>query len=175
MEVQVRSVVPSLAFTTFPLASLTVSTAPARYLPASSVFAKLTPPEGSSHIILPFASMDGVRVGNAQETQGKTGVTVLCFPDSAKTGVDISGGGVRFISDTRMQDANYLFLIFPMELNGQKQMVELMAKVIALNFNPDLGTFTYRMKFVYKDTKMQEKIVRFIFEEERRIRKKELG
>ena len=89
--------------------------------------------------------------------------------------VDISGGGVRFISDTRMQDANYLFLVFPMELNGQKQMVELMAKVIALNFNPDLGTFTYRMKFVYKDTKMQEKIVRFIFEEERRIRKKELG
>ena len=42
---------------------------------------------------IPFASMDGVRVGNAQEIQGKTGVTVLCFPNSAKTGVDISGGG----------------------------------------------------------------------------------
>ena len=89
--------------------------------------------------------------------------------------VDISGGGVRFISDTRMQDANYLFLIFGIEVNGQKQLVELMAKVIAVNFNPDLGTFTYRMKFIYKDSKMQETIVRFIFEEERRIRKKELG
>lgn len=42
---------------------------------------------------IPFTAIDGVQVGNAQETQGKTGVTVLCFPNGAKTGVDISGGG----------------------------------------------------------------------------------
>ena len=42
---------------------------------------------------IPFTSIDGVQVGNAQENQGKTGVTVLCFPNGAKTGVDISGGG----------------------------------------------------------------------------------
>lgn len=42
---------------------------------------------------IPFTAIDGVRVGNAQDTQGKTGVTVLCFPDGARTGVDISGGG----------------------------------------------------------------------------------
>lgn len=42
---------------------------------------------------IPFASIDGVQVGNAQNEQGKTGVTVLCFADGAKTGVNISGGG----------------------------------------------------------------------------------
>ena len=40
-----------------------------------------------------FESMDGVCVGNAQNNEGKTGVTVLCFPKGAKTGIDISGGG----------------------------------------------------------------------------------
>ena len=42
---------------------------------------------------IPFSSMDGVCVGNAQNDEGKTGVTVFCFKDGAKTGVDISGGG----------------------------------------------------------------------------------
>ena len=91
------------------------------------------------------------------------------------TMVDISGGGVRFISDTRMQDANYLFVIFTIATGGKKIVAELMGKVIAINFNPDVGNYTYRLKFLYKDSKMQETIVRFIFEEERRIRKKELG
>ena len=89
--------------------------------------------------------------------------------------VDISGGGVRFITDTKMQDSNYLFLIFVIAVNGKKIIAELMAKVIAVNYNPDIGNYTYRMKFIYKDSKLQETIVRFIFEEERRIRKKELG
>jgi len=40
-----------------------------------------------------FSSIEGVRVGNAQDDQAKTGVTVLCFPEGALTGVDISGGG----------------------------------------------------------------------------------
>ncbi|MBO4852319.1 MAG: P1 family peptidase [Schwartzia sp.] len=42
---------------------------------------------------IPFSSIEGVTVGNAQDDTAKTGVTVLCFPDGAKTGVDISGGG----------------------------------------------------------------------------------
>ncbi len=42
---------------------------------------------------IPFQTIDGVSVGNAQSEEGKTGVTVLVFPGGAKTGVDISGGG----------------------------------------------------------------------------------
>ncbi len=43
---------------------------------------------------IPFSALDGVRVGNAQDDAGLTGVTVLCFPGGAKTGVDIRGGGL---------------------------------------------------------------------------------
>ncbi len=42
---------------------------------------------------IPFSVLEGVRIGNAQDDAAKTGVTVLCFPAGAKTGVDISGGG----------------------------------------------------------------------------------
>ena len=42
---------------------------------------------------IPFSSIEGVRIGNAQDDVAKTGVTVLCFPAGAKAGVDISGGG----------------------------------------------------------------------------------
>ena len=42
---------------------------------------------------IPFQTIESVCVGNAQDNEGKTGVTVVCFPKGAKTGVDISGGG----------------------------------------------------------------------------------
>ena len=42
---------------------------------------------------IPFTALEGVQVGNAQNDAGKTGVTVLYFRDTAKTGVHISGGG----------------------------------------------------------------------------------
>ena len=37
--------------------------------------------------------IDGLRVGNAQNDDAKTGVTVLLFENGARVGVDISGGG----------------------------------------------------------------------------------
>ena len=40
-----------------------------------------------------ITELDGVCVGNAQDTQAKTGVTVMLFPQGARAGVDISGGG----------------------------------------------------------------------------------
>lgn len=40
-----------------------------------------------------FFEIDGVRIGNAQDTEAQTGVTVLLFDNGAAVGVDISGGG----------------------------------------------------------------------------------
>ncbi len=37
--------------------------------------------------------MNGVRIGNAQNEEAKTGVTVLLFDGGARVGIDISGGG----------------------------------------------------------------------------------
>lgn len=40
-----------------------------------------------------ITSMKGLKIGNAQNEEAKTGVTVLLFENGAKVGVDISGGG----------------------------------------------------------------------------------
>lgn len=40
-----------------------------------------------------ITDIEGLRIGNAQNEEAKTGVTVLMFDQGAKAGVDISGGG----------------------------------------------------------------------------------
>lgn len=42
---------------------------------------------------IPVTTMDGLRIGNAQNIEAGTGVTVLIFDHDAKVGVDVSGGG----------------------------------------------------------------------------------
>ena len=37
--------------------------------------------------------IEGLRIGNAQDLEAMTGVTVLRFDEGAKAGCDISGGG----------------------------------------------------------------------------------
>lgn len=40
-----------------------------------------------------ISEMEGLRIGNAQNEEARTGVTVLLFENGAKVGVDVSGGG----------------------------------------------------------------------------------
>lgn len=42
---------------------------------------------------IPITEMQGLRIGNAQDFEAMTGVTVLVFDEGAKVGTDISGGG----------------------------------------------------------------------------------
>lgn len=48
-------------------------------------------------------SVDGLRIGNAQNTEAKTGVTVLVFDKKARVGIDVSGGGPAAI-ETHLAD-----------------------------------------------------------------------
>ncbi len=43
--------------------------------------------------ILDVKDIQGLRIGHAEDESAKTGVTVLYFPDEARVGCDISGGG----------------------------------------------------------------------------------
>ena len=42
---------------------------------------------------IPITELEGLRIGNAQDYDAMTGVTVLLFDHGARAGVDISGGG----------------------------------------------------------------------------------
>ncbi|MCR4610857.1 MAG: flagellar brake domain-containing protein [Lachnospiraceae bacterium] len=89
--------------------------------------------------------------------------------------LDISGGGVRFISEKDLEEYNYIFVHFEVLLNNKKTNLEIVAKILAKEYNPDNRKYVYRTKFLFKDTKMQERIIRYIFEEERRNRHKKIN
>ena len=42
---------------------------------------------------IPAGRIEGLRIGNAQDEEAKTGVTVLLFDQGARVGIDVSGGG----------------------------------------------------------------------------------
>lgn len=88
--------------------------------------------------------------------------------------LDISGGGVRFISEKDLDEINYLFVHFEVLIDNKKSNLEIVSKILSKDYNPDNKKFVYRTQFLFKDTKMQERIIRFIFEEERRNRHKKL-
>ncbi len=89
---------------------------------------------------------------------------------------DISGGGVRFNSSVHHNKGDYILLLMRLSSGSVDEMFYLVCQVIDSIAHPSLeGMYSNRAKFLYKDLRDREKIVRFVFEEERRIRKKEIG
>ena len=89
--------------------------------------------------------------------------------------LDISGGGIRFITTKDLKDVSYLLLEFPIQGKNGKEQIEVIGQVRGSLPVDKNGNSEYRIKILFKDTKAQERIVHYIFEEERRIRQKESG
>ena len=89
--------------------------------------------------------------------------------------VDISGGGIRAVSPTQFHEVQYCLLHFDLQLEAEKLHLDLVAKLIACTPVSDSNKYAYRFKFIFSETKTQERIIRYIFEEERRIRRKGQG
>lgn len=91
------------------------------------------------------------------------------------TMLDISGGGARFVSSNSLEGIEYVLIQFPIEHEGRKRDIETVARMIRSEKMPDDNKYVHRVQFEYKDIKVKETIISYIFEEERRIRKKEQG
>ncbi len=90
--------------------------------------------------------------------------------------MDLSGGGIRFAGDEILPVNSYSLVI--MRLCNEKidQTFYLIVQVVdsfRSQKNPD--KVIVRGRFLFKDLKDRETIVRYIFEEERKIRRKEMG
>lgn len=89
---------------------------------------------------------------------------------------DISGGGIRFTTTKQLIPGEYILSFINLCNNAVDESFVLVTKIIASNIIDKVnGKFSNRAQFIYKDLKDREKIVRFVFEEERRIRRKEMG
>lgn len=90
--------------------------------------------------------------------------------------VDISGGGARFISKTRYpKNANILF-VFSLYVSGKLTEYKLVGRVLLSEKleNRD-DEYEHRIQFVNIMNDDRESIIRYIFEEERKIRRREKG
>lgn len=88
--------------------------------------------------------------------------------------IDISGGGMRFLSSHALENRSYILAEFRLQNDRVDQTFYLVSQVVASEEkNGERGKFVNRAKFLYKDLKDREAIVRYVFEEERRIRRVE--
>ncbi len=88
--------------------------------------------------------------------------------------VDISGGGVRFISDEENETDDHVLMIFVLNDGREEKQYMIVGRIISCDRveTGDSSNRKYenRVEFMLKEPKMQEEIIKFIFAEERRTR-----
>lgn len=87
--------------------------------------------------------------------------------------VDISGGGLRFVCDQQYEIGSLIYCSYHLIKNGRSKMYEVIGRVLAVQELPNRpGTYEHRVQYYNMDVATREEIIRFIFEEERRNRKR---
>lgn len=88
--------------------------------------------------------------------------------------VDISGGGLRFLSTHSYEPGSLIYISYNLVLRGKKKEYELVGKVLSSEKQQDRkNTYEHRVQYVDIDVDVREEIIKYIFEEERKHRKKE--
>ncbi|MCM1325450.1 MAG: flagellar brake protein [Bacteroidales bacterium] len=90
--------------------------------------------------------------------------------------VDISGGGLRFMSTQRYEPGSLIYCSYYLARGKESKQYEVVGKVLdvkELEHRP--GTFEHRVQYYDLDVKTREEIIKFIFEEERKERRKDLN
>ncbi len=88
--------------------------------------------------------------------------------------IDISGGGIRFLSDRELDNNGLLLVYLEFETVNKLYRLVLPAVIIDYTIDRERMRFEYRIRF--KDLKRTEResIIRYLFEEERKRRHKYL-
>lgn len=103
---------------------------------------------------------------------------LLAHPDEERmvghgTIANISGGGALFYSSLDLYEGDCILL--RVSFDDDYDVTDLVCKVLERGIDWDFDHIAYRVKFLFQNAKFREKIIRFVFDEERRIRKKEQG
>lgn len=88
--------------------------------------------------------------------------------------VDISGGGMRFVSSEKYEPESLIYCTYQLIVNGKSKKYDLAGRIISsreLGNRP--GSFEHRLQYVNMDEREREEIIKYIFEEERRERRRE--
>lgn len=85
--------------------------------------------------------------------------------------VDISGGGIRFVSAEKYEPGTQIVVYFNLNVHGKETTYELIGEVLSSKKNDvKKEIYEHRLKFTVIDNKQREEIIRYVFEEERKSR-----
>ena len=89
--------------------------------------------------------------------------------------VDISGGGLRFLSSQRYEPGGMIYINYHLLKGGRNKLYEVVGKVLsAKEVENRPGSYEHRVQYVDMNSDTREEIIRYIFEEERKNRRKEI-
>lgn len=90
--------------------------------------------------------------------------------------VDISGGGIRFISKTKYVQGSLIYCRFHLQQGGEWYEYNVVGEILsATELENRENEIEHRLQFVNLDNEDRETIIRYIFEEERKYRKRTRG
>ncbi len=83
--------------------------------------------------------------------------------------VDISGGGLRFISTQKYEPGTFLYINYHLLKKDEPRKFEVVGKVLsAREVENRPGNWEHRVQYFNMDFETREEIIRYIFEEERK-------
>ncbi len=101
---------------------------------------------------------------------------IMAEPSERGVIVDISGGGMRFVSQAEYELGRLVHTRFVLDLKDGRRTYDAVIRVITAERMPNQpANREYRGQFLYMENGAREEIIRFIFEEERKTRKRQSG
>lgn len=89
--------------------------------------------------------------------------------------IDISGGGLRFLATHKYEPDSLIYCTYQLFVKGQNKKYELVGKILSVKESENRSdTFEHRVQYINIDETTREEIIKYIFEEERKERRKEL-
>ena len=84
--------------------------------------------------------------------------------------MDLSGGGARVTTTKDVGDVSYMLLQFTID-GTEKREIEVFARILEKRKIPGSQNLFYRLRFLFRDKSWQEYIIKYIFEEQRKMRR----
>lgn len=85
--------------------------------------------------------------------------------------VDISGGGIRFVSEEQNETDGYVLVVMMLRGDRGEKQYTLVGRILqSVRLQTPERKFENRVQFVIRDSRIREEIIQYIFMEERRAR-----
>ena len=118
---------------------------------------------------------DALRLDGASLEQHLKDPQVI-MTESSSVIVDISGGGIRFIGEKKYEEGDCLAVRTALQNeNIDQQLLVVVSIVTCRKAAPNMERYEARAEFLHLGSKLRETVIKYIFDEDRKIRKKDMG